>query len=51
VIDPPPGLLEPIKEDLLPSTGGESSERGVAPASALPPLLSLPAGEREKGRA
>ncbi|MBV8120329.1 MAG: ribosome maturation factor RimM [Alphaproteobacteria bacterium] len=52
VIDPPQGLLEPVKQDPLPPLGGEGRVRGgvaaqVRPDNPLTPALS-PKGAREK---
>jgi 16S rRNA processing protein RimM len=53
VVDPPPGLLDPVSTPPLPAPGGEGRVRGAAPRrkhrdDPLTPTLS-PKGEREPG--
>ena len=56
VLDPPPGLLEPIKEAPLPPTERAATVRGAGPKLAAAPSPrpsppAGPAGEREKVKA
>jgi 16S rRNA processing protein RimM len=50
VLDPPPGLLDPSKEDRLLPLPGEDSVRGAAATSAPSPQLSPPMRERGTDR-
>ena len=48
VLDPPPGLLEPVRENPLPPTERRVKGARSEPAAAPTPRPSPPVGEREK---